>query len=159
MSRENRGDGSAEMAGTAQRRLAATRESLVPAGSRWRTTGDMMMGGRMGWRGGGSQSCVGKGVGGGWGGVGIEVRLTWGGARPCRAAAEFEVLRFRFEAVAGLETWDSHLAREDTRPTDEEQRWLDGVSPHRLRAVRPPASLTGWGWVPYNTASPSNSNV
>ena len=76
-----------------------------------------------------------------------------------RAASEFEVLRFKFEAAAGLETWDSHPAREDTRPTDEGQIRLDGVSTHRLRAVRSPASLTGWGWVPYNPLSPSNSNV
>lgn len=90
----------------------------------------------MGWRGGGSQSCVGKGVGGGWGVVGIEVTLTWGGARPCRAAAEFEVLRFNIEAAAGLETWDSHLAREDTRPTDEEQRRL-------VRTLAPPMRSRG----------------
>ena len=48
--------------------------------------------------------------------------MKWGGARLRRAAAEFEVSSFKFEAPdrpsnLNLETWDSHPAREDTRPT------------------------------------------
>jgi hypothetical protein len=41
---------------------------------------------------------------------------NWVG-QDCRAVAEFEVFSFKFEAGAGLESWDSRSAREDTRPT------------------------------------------